>query len=176
VNDDVRRPSRAACTDWAPARGARYRPLMPSHRWRREDEAFARDFAEARADAADNLEREAMRLAVKGIDRPVIYRGQLSTGRIDKNGQHVPEGSPDATGVVPLTIKEYSDTLLIFLLKAACPEKYRDRYYRSVPDGRVPSSAGDAPSVLLGRITENGTTRRLTEQILTLLDREGGAA
>jgi hypothetical protein len=144
-----------------------------AHRWRREDETFAQQFAEARADAADKLEREAMRRAVEGIDRPVIHRGQLSSAWIDENGQYVPEGSPNASGVVPLTMKEYSDTLLIFLLKAACPEKYRDRYYRGVPSGRVPSSAGDAPS-LLG-LTDNATTRGLAEQILTLLDGEGGA-
>jgi hypothetical protein len=94
----------------------------------------------------------------------------------------VPEGSLTLGPLFPSTlgplfpVREYSDTLLIFLLKAACPEKYRDRYYRSVSDERVPSSAGYTPSVLLERITENATTRRLMEQILTLLDQEGGAA
>jgi hypothetical protein len=50
------------------------------------------------------LEEEARRRAVEGIDEPVFYKGVLVN--------HV---------------KKYSDTLLMFLLNGAAPEKYRQR-------------------------------------------------
>lgn len=54
--------------------------------------------------AADGMEEEAHRRAVKGTLRPV-YQGGKKVG----------------------SIREYSDTLLIFMLKGARPEKYRER-------------------------------------------------
>ena len=68
-----------------------------------QDAAYAEAFAEARAEACDVLESEARRRAVEGVRKPVYYQG-------------------DVVG----TVREYSDTLLIFLLKGAMPEKYRD--------------------------------------------------
>lgn len=107
-----------------------------AHRWRREDEAFSRQFAEARVDAVDKLEQEAMRRAVEGVDVPVIHAGQVAIAGVDSNGNYASQGSPHAVGVAPLTIKKYSDVLLIFLLKAAAPDKYRERYHldHSDPD------------------------------------------
>ncbi len=49
------------------------------------------------------LEAEARRRAVEGVRKPVYCRGEIVG-----------------------TVKEYSDTLLIFLMKGARPEKYRD--------------------------------------------------
>lgn len=66
-----------------------------------------------------------MRRAVEDIERPVIHRGQVAMAWVDGDGNYVTEGSPQSMRRVPLTIKEYSDLLLIFLLKAARPEKYR---------------------------------------------------
>lgn len=71
---------------------------------RKDDPDFAQDWADALDTAADVMEHEAFRRAVKGTIKPVYQNGKLV-------------GS----------IKEYSDTLLIFLLKAARPEKYRER-------------------------------------------------
>jgi hypothetical protein len=68
------------------------------------DESFAAAAAEALDAAADRLEEEARRRAETGIDEPVFYQGK-------KCG----------------SIRRYSDTLLIFLLKAARPNKYRER-------------------------------------------------
>jgi hypothetical protein len=68
----------------------------------------APDFTEAWEDAleeaGDLMELEARRRAVDGTQKPVFYQGDI-VGHI----------------------REYSDTLLIFLLKAAKPEKYRER-------------------------------------------------
>lgn len=71
----------------------------------RDDEQFQEALERAQAMAVDVLEEEALRRAVEGVERPIgWYRGQ-------------PGGF----------VREYSDALLIFLLKGAAPEKYRDR-------------------------------------------------
>lgn len=69
------------------------------------DIAFADDWEDALDEATDLLEEEAWRRAKDGVRRPVF-----------QNGKRV--------GVV----REYSDTLLIFLLKGLRPEKYRDNF------------------------------------------------
>lgn len=69
------------------------------------DEKFATRWADAIENAVDIMELEARRRAVKGTDKPVFQRGE-QVG----------------------TIREYSDTLLMFLLKANKPEKFRDNF------------------------------------------------
>jgi hypothetical protein len=71
---------------------------------RTTDEQFAQAWEDAMSMAADYLEAEARRRAVEGWEEPVYYQG-------------------DEVGYV----RKYSDTLLIFLLKGANPEKYRER-------------------------------------------------
>jgi hypothetical protein len=63
---------------------------------------FAERWSEALDEAVERMEREAMRRGVEGYEQPVYYRGR----RVGK-------------------IKRYSDTLLMFLLRANRPEKYR---------------------------------------------------
>jgi hypothetical protein len=72
--------------------------------WRNDDEEFAQAWDEAVEAGLDELEQEARRRAVEGTLEPRFYKG-IECGHIRK----------------------YSDTLLIFLLKAGRPEKYRDR-------------------------------------------------
>ena len=70
-----------------------------------EDAEYREAFVLAQEEAADRLEDEAFRRAVEGVEKPVgWYKGK-------------PGG----------VIREYSDVLLIFLLKGARPEKYADR-------------------------------------------------
>jgi hypothetical protein len=78
---------------------------------KRDDPKFAEQVAEALEDAGDVLEREAFRRAVEGIDEPVF--GSL--------------GNNSGSGEIG-TIRKYSDTLLIFLLKGTKPDKFRERY------------------------------------------------
>lgn len=78
--------------------------------WRADDATFAADWDAALDQAADTMEREAFRRAVDGVDEPVY--GSLGQGL----------GSGEVG-----RIRKYSDTLLIFLLKAARPEKFRER-------------------------------------------------
>lgn len=79
------------------------------YQWRREDPEFARRWECAIDDAVEAMEAEADRRAMEGTEKPVFYQGA-------KCG----------------TIREYSDTLLIFRLKALKPEKYRDRFEHQV--------------------------------------------
>jgi hypothetical protein len=69
--------------------------------WRQEDPEFAAKWDEAVAQGIDRLEDEALRRAVEGVKRPV-YRGGVLVGEIT----------------------EYSDKLLMFLLKRRRPEVY----------------------------------------------------
>lgn len=72
--------------------------------WLEKDPAYAAAFTDAEEHAADRLEQEARRRAVEGTLKPVFYQGEQC-------------------GV----IREYSDTLLIVLLKGVRPEKYKER-------------------------------------------------
>jgi len=74
------------------------------YRWRAEDKTFAAAWDKAIEIGADLLEEEAMRRAVTGVQRPVFQGGRL-VGHV----------------------RDYSDTLLIFLLKGAKPQKYAER-------------------------------------------------
>ena len=74
------------------------------YRWSEEPDYAAR-FEDARESAVDVLEAEARRRAVDGWEEPVGWYKGVAGG----------------------TVRRYSDTLLIFLLKGAAPEKYRDK-------------------------------------------------
>lgn len=74
-----------------------------------KDAEYAEAFEEAVEHAADRLEQEARRRAVEGVAKPVWYKGEQC-------------------GVV----QEYSDLLLIFLLKGVRPEKYKDRVNQEI--------------------------------------------
>jgi hypothetical protein len=86
--------------------------------WLAEDPEFAKLKDEAEKEAIELLEGEARRRAHKGTLRPVFYRGE-------KCG----------------AIREYSDSLMMFILKAKKPE-YRDRVTNEItgPDGKPVSN------------------------------------
>lgn len=69
------------------------------------DPDYAAAFHHAQEQAADRLEREAVRRATAGVEKTVWYKGE-------------PVG----------TERVYSDVLLIFLLKGLRPEKFRDNH------------------------------------------------
>lgn len=71
---------------------------------RESDFVFAEAWQNAEQEYADKLEREADRRAIEGVNEPRFYEGEVCG--------HV---------------RKYSDTLLIFRLKAIRPEKYRER-------------------------------------------------
>jgi hypothetical protein len=87
---------------------------------------FKEAWQEALEAAADLLELEARRRAHDGIDEPVIYQGELCGAWVDGQGNAVAKDTPGAR-LIPLTVKKYSDSLLMFLLKAHRPDKFRER-------------------------------------------------
>lgn len=73
--------------------------------WLRSDPEYRAAFEDAKASATERLEAEAWRRAAEGVEKPT--------------GWHKGEAGG--------TVREYSDVLLIFLLKAHNPQKYRDQ-------------------------------------------------
>lgn len=70
---------------------------------RKTNEEFARRWDEAWDQGTDKLEAEAQRRAVEGVLKPVFQGGE-------------------EVGL----IREYSDSLLVFLLKSRRPQRYRE--------------------------------------------------
>jgi hypothetical protein len=83
------------------------------YRWL-ADPDYAEQFQAAEEQAVEMLEKEARRRAIEGLKKK----------KFDKNGQPIIDPETGEQYVE----HEYSDTLLIFLLKGARPEKYRDRH------------------------------------------------
>jgi hypothetical protein len=76
-----------------------------AYRARQRDERFALKWADLEQRSTELLERAAYRRAAVGVERPVYYKGE----RVD-------------------VLREYSDTLLMFLLRARKPEIYREQH------------------------------------------------
>jgi hypothetical protein len=77
-----------------------------------EEEGYSQRFKDAHAVAVDGLEEEARRRAVEGVRRYKFDKG-------------APVLHPETR--LPYFEHEYSDALLIFLLKGAKPDVYRER-------------------------------------------------
>ncbi len=73
------------------------------YRARQEDEAFALAWHDLEEQTTERMEREAHRRGVMGVERDVYYQGQVVGAE-----------------------RQFSDTLLIFMLKSRKPDVYRD--------------------------------------------------
>ena len=82
--------------------------------WMDTDPEYPALFAAAAAKGKEAMVREARRRAIEGTEKPVYQGGKLVG-----------------------TIREFSDTLLIFLMKGAMPETYRERVDVTVLDVRA---------------------------------------
>lgn len=97
----------------AAAAAARVKP-EDHYGWIRRDAAYKATWEVVQDEAAQALEDEAVRRAHEGVKRPVLYKGKpVRTGR-GKNSKILYE-------------TEYSDQLLIILLKRYRPALYRER-------------------------------------------------
>jgi len=76
------------------------KPSTP-YTWRKQDKRFAAAWSAAEEAGTDIIEEEAFRRAVTGVEKPV-YRGGEIVGHI----------------------ADYSDAMLMFLLKSRRPERY----------------------------------------------------
>lgn len=90
-----------------------------AYEWRDEIPEFAERWDKALKVGVSALEDEAHRRAFEGVDDPLTHQGQFT---------YLPPDPDAGEGAKPViaTVKKYSDTLAIFLLKAHDPEKYRD--------------------------------------------------
>lgn len=120
----------ATVTDAAKAAGV---GRATTYRYRDSDPEFDAAWVEVHERSTEMMEAEAFRRAVKGVQKPVYHLGQ----RVG-------------------SVREYSDTLLIFLLKARRPETYRERL--SIDDERERRERA-----ALEREDEASLDRRLTQ-------------
>lgn len=107
-----------------------------AYEWREEIPEFAAAWDKALKIGVTALEDEAHRRAFLGVEKPLTHLGQFTylhdLDAIDPEtsqrfASHMAPVLKDANGDPRLaTIKEYSDTLAIFLLKAHDPDKYRE--------------------------------------------------
>lgn len=101
---------------------------MTGYNWRTDNSQDNAEFLlgvdVARAIAVERAESEAWRRAIEGVERPIF--GSLGS---DPN-----TGKSLGTGQIG-SQKEYSDTLMMFLLKGHRPEKYRERFEHTGANG-----------------------------------------
>lgn len=124
-----------------------------AYQWRKNDPAFAAAWDDALKAALLGLEDEAHRRAFVGMDEPLSHQGQFTyLYARDENGHVIFDeqivertvitkaGKSTETEVIRAprlllddngqprvaTVKKYSDTLAIFLMKAHDPAKYRE--------------------------------------------------
>ena len=104
-----------------------------AYNWKRNDPAFAESWEMAIEEGIDALEDEALRRAVGGVERPVFKDGEL-VGHTT----------------------QYSDQLLMFLLKGRRPTRYRDRMAIGGDEEAPPVRIENAPAreILAGRILQ----------------------
>lgn len=105
-----------------------------AYAWRDKDEGFREAWDDSVNEAVDRMEREMWRRGIEGFDRPVIYQGEITD-----------------------TYTDYSDSLLLTLIKGHRPEKYKERREHSTPPGQpmqleAETKAGVVSSIL-GMIT-----------------------
>jgi hypothetical protein len=112
--------------------------------WLRKDPEYKAQFEAAQVQAADILEDEAVRRAYVGVEKPITVAGKREV------------------------IREYSDTLLIFLLKGARPNKYRDNVRQEVtgPNDK-PLGPRRVEIVIVPTPSEEQIERHLGPKLLT---------
>ncbi|MCR9838663.1 hypothetical protein NB539_20085 [Vibrio parahaemolyticus] len=110
-----------------------------------DDPAFAQQLNDAQLDIVEKLEKEADRRAMEGVT-------DFKSLKVSKDGYKV----------IPFV--KYSDSLLMFRLKALAPEKYRDNY-------KPPELPDDLDDVSIEDITEElGKTLKAFMNVEDIVD------
>ncbi len=126
------------------------------YRWLKIDPVYAAEFEEACKQAADNMEDEAIRRARDGLLKLKFHQGQpIIDPRTLPGKENFDPKFPDGQ---PYFEHEYSDSLLIFLLKGAKPEKYRENF--DLTSGNKPLP-GQAPERVFDHAAFAATVRTL---------------
>ena len=95
---------------------------------RATDVEFAKAWDEAIENGTDVLEDEAFRRACEGVVEPIVSGGRQV---LDTEGK-------------PMMLRRYSDTLMVTLLKARRPERFRER---STVESTVTVAADPGPAI-----------------------------
>ncbi len=129
--------------------------------WKATDALFQAELAEAEKEANDTLEYAAYERAVKGVESYVVSMGKIVYEEIpvldaDGNPKLDKRGNPIVKRGKAIKERKYSDSLLITLLKARMPEKYKERHEHTGKNG--------------GPIEIKRTLHRLSDDELDLLE------
>jgi len=105
--------------------------------WAQKSEEFAEAMEAARAEGEmvllDEVRKEARRRGIEGWDDPIVYQGKISKRKDPKTGE-----------MVPLTVRRWSDNLLMFW------GKYLDARFRdNFPAIDIRSSGPSSVSIVL---------------------------
>ncbi len=100
--------------------------------WLKDDAEFSKQVADAEPEVDDTLEFAAYDRAVSGVPSYVVSQGKMVYEEIplfDEDGKPKLDkwNKPEYARGKPLVERKYSDTLLITLLKARMPDKYKER-------------------------------------------------
>ncbi len=87
------------------------------YHWQEHDDNFSVRFHQAEAEAADAIRAELHRRAVEGVERPMVSAGRV----VMLKGQPVME-------------RVYSDSLMLALARARCPE-FREQTHVDITSG-----------------------------------------
>jgi len=117
--------------------------LSTVYRWQEHDETFSFRFKQAEADANDVIRAAIYQRGLQDVDKPLHFNGRMVTEEVP-DPQH-----PGQMMQRRVTVKEYSDTLLIFLAKSRMPE-FRERQQVDI-SGQLDIS--DARNELLAKLT-----------------------
>jgi hypothetical protein len=96
---------------------------VTAYNWRKADAGFAAAWDDVIDYCVEEMEAECRRRAFVGYEEPIHYKGEL----VD-------------------TVRKFSDTLMIFFLKAHRPEKYREQ---------IRITLGDANQLVDAAITQH---------------------
>jgi hypothetical protein len=145
------------------------RMSLYAHRLRHPD--FSQAWDDALETFADGIEAEAIRRAVKGVTRYKFYKGQAVLHptlcecdhgkRSHEQGGRCQEEGCSCTQfqAQPYQEQEYSDTIMLALLKGLRPEKYRDSLGLSAEevDAYIEKRIAEEAQERVNQMTRNGT-------------------
>lgn len=156
---------------------------VSAHRWKEKNEQFADEWRAALEIYADGIEAEAYRRGVQGVDKPLSHQGQLSyvfqrdaNGVLikDADGHYITEMDDRGRPKV-VTVKEYSDSILLAMLKAKRAREYGDKskLELSGPDGG-PVKTEETPTAIGRKIAfALAVAMRDKEQEATVIPDDG---
>jgi hypothetical protein len=121
---------------------------------RKTDPAFANAWEEAEEIAADRLEEEARRRAVEGVPEPLVSAGKLVR---DDDGQ-------------PITVRRYSDNLLLALIKARRPPRHERPVHFQLPALHSMADAAGAMAAIVAAVAAGEITPGEAAELSRLID------